>query len=234
VLTYRALGSNGRLGNQLWQVASTIGLAASIGKQARLPAWPYCDYFSFPGRFFNGPTGHESTEFASFIPEPARPYLQDRRCLSSITPVLRTWLKPSPLARKTLAPWVERLDPDSASAVHVRRGDYAETWRGHGMLEADFYLANWPKGRVLVFSDEPDWCRENLPGQVVHVGDWIDWHLMAMCREHLISNSTFAWWAAWASGGRTSYPTPWFTHLPVGDLFERNWKACPRHVGGSP
>lgn len=229
MLTYRALGGNGRLGNQLWQVASTLGLAKAHGHEARLPPWRYQDAYRFPARLFNGPSGHEATDLAGFIPESQRPYLQDLRCIEPVQDELRRWLRPSERACRALDPLVEAHDPASATAVHVRRGDYAETWRGHGMLDRDWYLARWPAGRVLVFSDDPEWCRGNLPGEVVHVEDWIDWHLMAMCKAHVISNSTFAWWAAWIAGGPTTYPDPWFTGLPYGELFPPAWTGEPRN-----
>jgi hypothetical protein len=59
----------------------------------------------------------------------------------------------------------------------------------------------------FVFSDEPDWARENLPLDgpatfVDHNGperDYEDLRLMSLCRHFIIANSSFSWWAAWLS-----------------------------------
>jgi len=60
---------------------------------------------------------------------------------------------------------------------------------------------------MYVFSDDPDWVRENLKFDapttyVVHnVGrrNYQDLPLMAACRHFIIANSTFSWWGAWLS-----------------------------------
>ncbi len=46
ITTYKALGENGRLGNQMFQVAATIGIAKTLGHAAILPQWPAAaEYF---------------------------------------------------------------------------------------------------------------------------------------------------------------------------------------------
>lgn len=45
MLTYSKLGNNGRLGNQLFQIASTIGLACHYGTNYSFPKWNYSKYF---------------------------------------------------------------------------------------------------------------------------------------------------------------------------------------------
>ena len=53
----------------------------------------------------------------------------------------------------------------------------------------------------MVFSDEPEWCREHLrldyPLTVVTGNPAVeDLILMSWCDHHVIPNSTFAWWGA--------------------------------------
>jgi Glycosyl transferase family 11 len=97
-------------------------------------------------------------------------------------------------------------------SMHVRRGDYV----GNELFEIGsldgFYrravseiLNESGSVCLLVFSDDPEWCanwevvREfgahviSGPGRAA----FRDLALMAFCRHHIISNSTFAWWAAW-------------------------------------
>ena len=100
-----------------------------------------------------------------------------------------------------------------AVAVHVRRGDYADhatTRAVMGLLDADYFrrgterIATETGARsVFVFTDDPDRVREEvlpeLPGARLVRGatDAEDLRLMASCRHHVISNSTFGWWGAW-------------------------------------
>lgn len=101
---------------------------------------------------------------------------------------------------------------DSVS-VHVRHGDNATSIaKHHGVLPTAYYerataliKERVPKVHFFVFSDDPDWSKENLrlPGPatfVVHNGDdknYEDLRLMAACKHHVVGNSSFSWWGAW-------------------------------------
>lgn len=224
-VTYSRLGSNGRFGNQLWQIAGTIAVAQEHGFDIRLPAWEYASSFNMPTEWFSGPTGIEATRIAN-LPECARDYLQHFPLIAAHEAIIREAFQPN--SSMNISTLEAKYEPANATAVHVRRGDYAETWRGHGMLTLDFYRDNWPEGRVLVFSDEPEWCAVNLPGEVVHIDAITDFMLMRQCQAFLISNSSFAWWAAWLADKPTTYPTPWFTELPTGDMHVPGWQATER------
>ncbi|WP_373940764.1 hypothetical protein OEG92_12140 [Polaribacter sejongensis] len=46
-ITFSRLGSKGRLGNQLFQIASTIGMAKKNSFDYCFPKWEYSKYFEF-------------------------------------------------------------------------------------------------------------------------------------------------------------------------------------------
>jgi hypothetical protein len=219
-VTYEMLGRMGRFGNQLWQISGTMVLGQD---DVALPEWSYAWWFRFPP-VFTGAQGVDAPALSG-LPAGRAEYLQEARF---IHPGMRLWLEPSDAAQGIVARLEGIYDPASAAGVHVRRGDYGEAWRGHGLLEADWYLRSWPEGRVLVFSDDPDWCEANLPGQVVREPEVESWLLLARCRAHVISNSTFAWWAAWWAGGPVVYPVPWFTGLDYADMFPDGWTGAGR------
>ena len=61
---------------------------------------------------------------------------------------------------------------------------------------------------LFVFSDDIEWCQENLSFDVPTTFVTHDYkgpkfqyylHLMCLCDHFIIPNSTFAWWAAWLS-----------------------------------
>jgi hypothetical protein len=125
--------------------------------------------------------------------------------------------------------WLEKIEGAESVCIHVRRGDYVrdpKITEAHGICSLDYYRAAIERinkeaasPRFFVFSDDPDWVRDNLkidgPAEyVVHNGgDGVeDLRLMSRCRYFVIANSTFSWWAAWLSGRPKMVfaPSPWF------------------------
>jgi hypothetical protein len=123
----------------------------------------------------------------------------------------------------------------NAVSVHVRRGDYAtdpKTLAFHGTCAPEWYeramnlmIEKVPAPHFFIFSDDPEWARANLPqkGPTTYVDpqsdkrDWEDMHLMALCRHHIIANSSFSWWGAWLNpspGKQVIAPLRWFNEAP--------------------
>jgi len=211
VLTYRLLGRNGRLGNQLWQIASTLGIAEARGVRAGFPYWRYRPYFSVPDEYFpdlSWPAGDDE--------DLGYDWLQEVGYFADIEPLIRRIFAPSPDAWEPIARYHRRLlELPHRTAVHVRRSDYlalADTYLplGRRYYEEAMSLTSPP---YVVFSDDIDWCRRNLPSECVfmrHNRDYEDLFLMASCDEVISANSTFSWWGAWLSTGRGIYPRRWF------------------------
>lgn len=128
-------------------------------------------------------------------------------------------------------------------SLHVRRGDYVAN-ESHVVCGQAYYDAALAKllpmldsaPTIYVFSDEPDWARDNLdlPGAKVVVdhngsdADWEDLRLMSLCKHNIIANSSFSWWAAWLNqnDGRTVVaPATWFgkASLSNPDIWAEGW-----------
>jgi len=122
------------------------------------------------------------------------------------------------------------IQSSDAICVNIRRGDFV-TNDFHGAVGLDFYrkAESIISPRLIdphyfVFSDEMDWCRENITfaGKVTYVGheyagfkfqDYI--RLMAMCKHFIIPNSSFAWWAVWLNDSKDKTvvaPKKWFNN----------------------
>lgn len=97
-------------------------------------------------------------------------------------------------------------------SVHVRRGDYfsSKNVKTYGVCDASYYVKalevirkQFPNAVPYVFSDDLDWVLQHLdvgsnavlvPNLEVNQFAYIE--LMAQCKHHIISNSSFSWWGA--------------------------------------
>jgi hypothetical protein len=120
---------------------------------------------------------------------------------------------------------------DDMVAVTVRRGDYLSLPDVFHNLGESYYrdaLEIFPDYTVVVFSDDPVWCINNL--------DWADYvmpcntaitdlSLLSSFKNHIIANSSFGWWGAWLANGNTVVsPRDWFTNgLDTTDLIPDRW-----------
>lgn len=93
-------------------------------------------------------------------------------------------------------------------ALHVRRGDYLQVSSLN--LELSYYeqAVSYFTGsyfKLLVFSDDIDWCRKYILGDNVFYSDgnsnYVDMCMMTMCDHNIIANSTFSWWGAYLNRG---------------------------------
>jgi hypothetical protein len=136
------------------------------------------------------------------------------------------------------------IEAATAVCVHVRRGDYVsdrQINRYHGVLPLEYYISavelvlrSVPDAHFFVFSDDIGWCRANLSigGQTTFVDHnrnqpADDLRLMALCRHHIIANSTFSWWGAWLATAEDPIviaPKQWAVAEDVGpDLIPKRW-----------
>lgn len=250
MIGYPQLTQAGRLGNQLWEIASTYGIACGQLDDPVFPKWDYQPFFSCPDEWFRefpGPRGYEvvyqeATRFVPYMDPRARAYLQDYNLFKGVADRVHKFFQPSELACQTLdSIWETSLPTDEpVASVHIRRGDNVTHPQGYHPLRSwDYYrsaLALINSNHVAVFSDDPEWCEKNFENEtgikpvLVYRGvdrpreyvdrvkyetapvlDWIDLQLMARCDEHIISNSTYAWWGAFLSDDPSPiYPSNWF------------------------
>lgn len=120
---------------------------------------------------------------------------------------------------------------DDMVAVSVRRGDYLNLQDTFKVLDEDYYSDArevFPDATFVVFSDDPVWCEENLDWADIVVKDnpaIVDLALLSSFKNHIIANSSFAWWGAWLANGDTVVaPRDWFTNdLNTCDLIPDRW-----------
>ena len=124
------------------------------------------------------------------------------------------------------------------TSIHVRRGDYLKNPNYHPVQSISYYqkamdILKNETDYFLVFSDDIEWCKNNIIGDnVIYIDneiDYIELYLMARCNNNIIANSSFSWWGAWLNKNENKKvvaPTLWFGQI-VGentdDIIPENW-----------
>lgn len=240
----------GRLGNNLFQVAATAAYAHRHGLSWAVPSgynhspeiysfgMPVTDLSAGPPRTLWKPPAFSYSE----IPKqpPGRlilsGYFQSHRYFADCVDYIRSIF---------VLPDVPMID---AVSIHVRRGDfvfYPETCPPLGL---DYYaratkvFTDRGQCTFLVFSDDLNWCRDNLPrcNDRAHFNLFGNSNLrlnlatMAACRDHIIPNSTFGWWGAWFNRKLRLVVCPrhedWFNHAVshnMSELYPPDWMQIP-------
>lgn len=112
-----------------------------------------------------------------------------------------------------------RVEVGDITAIHVRRGDYQKNPGIFPLCTLEYYqnAIDMIGGKFMVFSDDPDWCKENIKGNnIKHSGyktDVLDLSIMASCKNIIGSNSSFALWAYFLNRNKDKvgiFPKVWF------------------------
>lgn len=131
----------------------------------------------------------------------------------------------------------------NSCSIHIRRGDYLTDPLRKGTTNGNYVIAAIQKMKQevkpekwLVFSDDIAWCQQHLASTLNATNTiFVDWntgansihdmHLMALCRHHIIANSSFSWWGAWLSQqeGTTIAPANWMNLKDVCSPVPDNW-----------
>ena len=146
---------------------------------------------------------------------------------------------------------IKKLESDILSSnsicINVRRGDYVtnqNTNNFHGFHGVEYInksiseITKKIKNPMFyIFSDDIDWCVNNLKIDYPHFfvdhtykGNKFSSYLklMSSCKNFIIPNSTFAWWAAWLNQNEEKIvyvPNNWFNvnYMNTDGLIPLNW-----------
>jgi hypothetical protein len=82
---------------------------------------------------------------------------------------------------------------------------------------------------IAIFTDDVKWCKNNLPLEEFNVpvmfpqeSDWVELMDMIYCKNLIISNSSFGWWAAYLNthpDKRVYAPSTWFGRVLMAEGF---------------
>lgn len=113
--------------------------------------------------------------------------------------------------------------------IHIRRGtnpanplepEYSKNPFYVDLCKSEYYkkaMAIFPNENFLIFSDDPEWCKERFQGpniQVMDKGDAVeDLNLFASCKSQIIANSSWSWWGAYLNPSPNKQviaPSQWY------------------------
>lgn len=224
MFTYSHLGDprHGRLGNQLFQIAATVGLARRYGHDYCFPKWDYT--YAFPNmgqvegtlsnttplleRHFHLDTHRNTPGLLSDFNFDVDGWRQSEAYWHGSPEEVRALLAFNPQTVEFVRGIFPGVFDRPTIALSVRRGDFVGN-PNYAQLPITYYLLallerfpDWRDHNVLVFSDDVPYCEvhlEALPNVYFAAGlDAVEQLcLMTQCQHFVISNSTFSWWGAW-------------------------------------
>lgn len=239
-ITVENLGNNGRLGNQLFQVASTIGIGIKNNVSPIFNSW-YCTYtnkdmsvyfknklnyrsdINPQGRYLEKTFNYHEVNYLRNMS--IMGYFQSDKYFSHCEDIIRYYLEPSDFLFKKICGIYKKLglEDKKTCSLHIRRGDYVDHPL-HGVCNIDYYKRAVLKIKeiknidsFLIFSDDIKWCRDNFKSNEFIFSEGLmdieDIFLMSLCDNHIISNSSFSWWGSWLCKKENKIiitPTRWF------------------------
>jgi hypothetical protein len=239
----------GGLGNQLFQWATTYALAKKYSTDYKFEL----SYFrsnqrplqlhkfngikipeidqNYDARIVNDDFIYKEIENDSFLDG----YWQTEKYFIDVAEEIKEYLLPSPDEKKSLL----KKHPillEECTSLHVRRGDYVGLQNTHPLQPVEYYLKGLDiikSKHIIVFSDDLNWCIENLKANNLYFVDEPDeiktLHMMSLCKNNIIANSSFSWWGAWMNPNPNKIviaPKNWFGHAgPANwsDIYAKNW-----------
>jgi len=246
MLTYKNLGRYGRIGNQMFEIAGTIGLAKKYGYEFGFPYWQNYDQLErFGGgedidiqKWFKNPLPliDEDIDYGLFrVPWGYHDVeVGDNHNIEGHMQSERYFLHCDKLIRHYFTFANETEKNDNTLAVHFRGGDYGGDY--HPTMSERYYAgarSKFPDDmRCLLFTDDPQRAAQAIPFNYELVEgnhSMIDMEIMSKCDHHIIANSTFSWWGAWlANSKKVVAPRKWFgkeAKINGNDLYCKGWEV---------
>jgi hypothetical protein len=249
MITFNKLGNYGRVGNQMFQIAGTIGVAIKNGYDFAFPEWKnYDDLTKFHSKedieiqkFFKNPLpripennfpelnvkwGYHNLNVSDNIS--LFGYFQSEKYFMHCRDLIRHYFEMVDMGSTY-------MDFENGIMIHVRRGDFDNNY--HPRIGMEYYskaLEQFPSTSPLyVFSDDMKEAREMFGSNATYMeGHHYMYYLYLMCqfKNFIIANSSFSWWPAWlcnAPDKKVIAPSNWFgpmKNISPAEIYCNDWK----------
>lgn len=237
MISFVELGKKGRLGNCLFQIATTISHAIDNNDSYLFPPWDQEQNFNLHGCF--------STNI-SYQRNYIEPFFHYQKISYTSNTNLSGYFQShkyfrEDFVKKLLTPTIAKeisLIKDTC-AIHVRRGDYVTNFPNHHPALSISYYQKAQQLALsrfyLIFSDDISWCKQNFQGPQYSFSEnnlpHADLAIMSKCENGVImANSSFSWWGAYLNNSpqkKIIAPNSWFgpalRQHNTKDLYMEDW-----------
>lgn len=223
VVTFAEIGNYGRLGNQLFQIAATVGIAEYSGASWALPTsvsnstigrlFDLKGEISLYQRFTELPEATQLYHDVK-IPQSAcyvslRGYYQSLKYFENSHATLRKHFRIPAQLMQHVRTEVKEINAAGTVALHVRRGDYTEPPFNtlYNLMPVDYYIDALSRFKnvthIIIVTNDRLWCQRHLAGHLdapvvfsPFEDEVLDFVLLYLAKRIIIANSSFSWWAA--------------------------------------
>lgn len=165
-------------------------------------------------------------------------YFQDVKYMSSHQKMIRDELQITDELDDKNKKIYEEIQNNNSVCIHIRRGDYIGS--NFEVCNNEYYYnavklmnSKIDNPNYYIFSDGIDWVKANMDfgdNKVTYI-DWknnqyIDLKLMSGCKNFIMSNSSFSFWAQFLSQNDKKIviaPSRWFNDGTKGALYSDDW-----------
>ena len=226
MITSSTFGTNGRLGNQMFQFSTLYSVAKQLNTSMFLPTestddfrqWnleksncSFLDRKSFGNLYYRSITQKFSEPYFHYSDLTAKDntdfhgYFQSEKYFENYKTELQELFLPK--TKSATCVHYERLMADNRSvSIHLRRGDYVGKSNYHTDLSSTSYYEDaiqlFAERNFVVFSDDNEYAKlrfKHLPNVTFVEGTTPveDIYLQSVCFGNIVANSSFSWWGAW-------------------------------------
>lgn len=217
----------GRLGNNMFQTAAVIGLAKKHGADWGIPmGYRHKEIYQY---FRHLPRYRRPASWLPTHDEGQHTFLHHEISVSKRGIKLRGFFQSEKYfihaADEVKAAFPLNIKPTDRVSIHVRRGDYVKYVDNflpttvEDVKKAVSFFQERGHNHFLICSDDIPWCKANLSCIDAKLDfnegkdEYQDLSDMASCAHHVVSRSSFSWWAAWLGHNPDKIVaalTPWF------------------------
>lgn len=198
----------GGLGNQMFQISYAISESKKYGVQYKFKPEAYTPMqANQPSKYIDNI--YRNIDFSMSDEEYSNSlvfngYFQSLKYFKDDAEEIKELFSPpEDFLKKIYQIYPELYSPRSLS-IHIRRGDYLTISDILPVIDISYInsslqaLGEYDVG--FVFSDDKDWVKNNLNYNniviVENLEDYEELWMMSLCKNNIISNSTFSWWGS--------------------------------------
>jgi len=198
----------GGLGNQMFQISYTISESKKYGVQYKFKPEAYTPMQAHqPSKYIDNI--YRNIDFSMNDEEYNNSlvfngYFQSLRYFKDCVEEIKELFSPSEHFLKKIYQIYPDLCSTRSCSIHIRRGDYLSISDILPVIDISYINSSIEMlghhDPLFVFSDDKDWVKNNLNYNniviVENLEDYEELWMMSLCKNNIISNSTFSWWGS--------------------------------------